>query len=155
MISFFCFAAFFLWIYLIFFNSRKYFSYDEFFWSNKIIFEKFYEKNNDTYPQNICVIIPAINEEKNISKTLGSIVNQGLKNIKILVIDDNSTDKTSLISSNFLKKKKVNHQIVKGKKLPHGWSGKVWALKQAVDILQRQKIEYYLFLDSDIILKKV
>jgi len=30
----------------------------------------------------------------------------------------------------------------------------VWALKQAVDILKKEKIEYYLFLDSDIILKK-
>ena len=154
MISFFCFTAFFFWIYLIFFNSRKYFSYSELFWSNKIIFERFYKKTNNTYPQKICVIIPARNEEKNISKTLGSIVDQSLKNIKILIVDDNSTDKTYLIASNLLKKKKVNHQIIKGKKLPNGWSGKVWALKQAVDILKKNEIEYYLFLDSDIILKK-
>ena len=106
MISFFCLTAFFLWVYLILFNSRKYFSYNELFWSNKIIFERFYKKNNNTHPQNICVIIPARNEEKNISKTLGSIVDQGLKNIKILIVDDNSTDKTYLIASNFLKKKK-------------------------------------------------
>ena len=154
MISFFCLTAFFLWIYLILFNSRKYFSYNELFWSNKIIFERFYKKTNNTYPQKICVIIPARNEEKNISKTLGSIVDQSLKNIKILIVDDNSTDKTYLIASNLLKKKKVNHQIIKGKKLPNGWSGKVWALKQAVDILKKNEIEYYLFLDSDIILKK-
>ena len=154
MISLFCLVAFFSWIYLLFFNSRKYFSYNEFFWSNKTMFEKFYKKNNIKNPQNICVIIPARNEEKNISETLGSIVKQGLNNISILIINDNSNDKTYFVASNLLKKKKIKHQIVKGKKLPNGWSGKVWALKQAVDILKNKKIEYYLFLDSDIILKK-
>ena len=142
------------WLYLLFFNSRKSFSYNDLFWSNKTVFERFYKKNNIKNPQKICVIIPARNEEKNISKTLNSIVKQGLNNIKILIIDDNSNDKTYFVASNLLKKKKIKHQIIKGKKLPNGWSGKVWALKQAVDILKKKEIEYYLFLDSDIILKK-
>ena len=102
----------------------------------------------------ICVVIPARNEEKNLPETLNSIVRQNLNNISILIIDDNSSDKTHIVASNLLKKKKINHQVVKGKKLPNGWSGKVWALKQAIDILKYKKIEYYLFLDSDIILKK-
>ncbi len=154
MISLFCLVSFFSWVYLLFFNSKKYFSYNDFFWSNKIIFEKLYRKNKNKKVQKICIIIPARNEEENISETLNSIINQGLKKISILIIDDNSTDKTNLIASNLLKKKKINHQIVKGKKLPNGWSGKVWALKQAVDILKKKKIEYYIFIDSDIILKK-
>ena len=154
MISLFSFIAFCLWIYFLFFNSRKYLSYNEFFWSNKIIFERLYEKNYNKNFQKICVIIPARNEEKNISETLNSVINQDLKNISILIIDDNSTDKTNLIATNLLTKKKIKHQIVIGKKLPNGWSGKVWALKQAVDVLKYKKIKYYLFLDSDIILKK-
>ena len=154
MTVFFCLVSFFSWTYLLFFNSRKYFSYNEFFWSNMTVFEKFYEKNNNKNNQNICVIIPARNEEKIISETLNSIIQQGLNNIRILIINDNSTDKTHSVASNLLKKKKIKHQIVKGKKLPNGWSGKVWALKQAVDILKYKQIEYYLFLDSDIILKK-
>jgi len=154
MISLFCLIAFCSWMYLLFFNSRKYFSYNDFFWSNKTMFERSYKKNNHKNDQKICVVIPARNEEKNISGTLNSIVKQDLKNIRILIIDDNSTDKTHSIASNILKKKKVKHQIVKGKKLPNGWSGKVWALKQAVDILKHKQIGYYLFLDSDIILKK-
>ena len=118
------------------------------------IFERFYEKNNNKNNQKICVIIPARNEEKNICKTLNSILRQDLDNLSILIIDDNSNDKTHFVASNLLKKKKIKHQIVKGKKLPNGWSGKVWALKQAIDILKNKQIEYYLFLDSDIILKK-
>ena len=154
MTGFFCLVAFFSWIYLLFFNSRNFFSYNELFWSNMTVFERLYKKNNNKSNQKICVVIPARNEEKNLPKTLNSIVRQDLNNISILIIDDNSTDKTHTIASTFLKKKKINHQVVKGKKLPNGWSGKVWALKQAIDILKYKKIEYYLFLDSDIILKK-
>ena len=154
MTGFFCLVAFFSWIYLLFFNSRKFFSYNELFWSNMTIFERFYKKNNNKNNQKICVVIPARNEEKNLPETLNSIVRQNLNNISILIIDDNSSDKTHIVASNLLKKKKINHQVVKGKKLPNGWSGKVWALKQAIDILKYKKIEYYLFLDSDIILKK-
>ena len=154
MVSLFCLVAFCSWLYLLFFNSRKYFSYNDFFWSNKTVFERFYKKNNIKNRKKICVVIPARNEEKNIAKTLNSIVKQDLNNISILIIDDNSNDKTYFVASNLLKTKKIKHQIVKGKKLPNGWSGKVWALKQAVDILKNKEIEYYLFLDSDIILKK-
>ena len=154
MTGFFCLVAFLSWVYLLFFNSRKFFSYNDLFWSNMTIFERFYKKNNNKNNQNICVVIPARNEEKNLPKTINSIVRQNLNNISILIIDDNSSDKTHIVASKLLKKKKINHQVVKGKKLPNGWSGKVWALKQAIDILKNKQIEYYLFLDSDIILKK-
>ena len=154
MVSFFCLIAFCSWLYLLFFNSRKSFSYNDFFWSNETVFERSYKKNNIKNYKKICIVVPARNEEKNIVKTLNSIVRQDLNNISILIIDDNSNDKTYFVASNLLKKKKIKHQIVKGKKLPNGWSGKVWALKQAVDILKKKEIEYYLFLDSDIILKK-
>ncbi len=154
MTGFFCLVAFLSWVYLLFFNSRKFFSYNDLFWSNMTIFERFYKKNNNKNNQNICVVIPARNEEKNLPKTINSIVRQNLNNISILIIDDNSSDKTHIVASKLLKKKKINHQVVKGKKLPDGWSGKVWALKQAIDILKNKQIEYYLFLDSDIILKK-
>ena len=43
MTDFFCLVAFFSWIYLLFFNSRKFFSYNELFWSNMTIFERFYK----------------------------------------------------------------------------------------------------------------
>ena len=70
------------------------------------VFEKLYKKNNNQSNQKICVVIPARNEEKNLPKTLNSIVRQDLNNISILIIDDNSTDKTHIIASTFLKKKK-------------------------------------------------
>ena len=48
------------------------------FWTNKVIFEQedFY---NHTNHFNLCVIIPARNEEKNITETLKSLINQNIK----------------------------------------------------------------------------
>jgi len=55
----------------------------------------------------ITIGIPAYNEEKNIGNLLNDILNQKLEhNIleKILVISDNSTDKTDEIVSSFMKR---------------------------------------------------
>lgn len=49
----------------------------------------------------ISVIIPAYNVEKYINDCLSSIVNQTLRDIEIIVIDDGSTDKTGEIISKF------------------------------------------------------
>lgn len=51
----------------------------------------------------LSVIIPAHNSEKYITKCLFSIVDQTLKDIEIIIVDDGSTDKTSEILSVFSK----------------------------------------------------
>ena len=118
MTGFFCLVAFFSWIYLLFFNSRKFFSYNELFWSNMTVFERLYKKNNNKSNQKICVVIPARNEEKNLPETLNSIVGQNLKNICILIVDDNSTDKTLFVDTNLLTKKKLIIKLSKVKNYP-------------------------------------
>lgn len=60
---------------------------------------------------NVSVIIPVFNEEKNIKKCLESILNQEEKADEIIVIDNNSTDKTIDIV-----KKYKNIKIIKEKK---------------------------------------
>ncbi|HIQ49985.1 MAG TPA: glycosyltransferase [Nanoarchaeota archaeon] len=52
----------------------------------------------------VSVIIPAYNEEKYIEKTLKSVKNQSYKNIEIIVVDNNSTDKTSEIAKKYADK---------------------------------------------------
>jgi len=49
------------------------------------------------------LIIPAYNEEKKIAKTLESLINQSYKNYELLVIDNNSTDKTNEIAHKYTK----------------------------------------------------
>ena len=46
----------------------------------------------------ISIIIPAYNEEKNISKVIKSISKQKSKSVEIIVVDNNSTDSTYLLA---------------------------------------------------------
>ena len=140
------------WIYLVFFHGRKNLITDKFFWSNSEIFEDNIIKTK-VYNKNICVIIPARNEEEYIKETLQSIKKQNITTLHTIVVNDNSTDKTQQVLENFRKNYK-NLKILNGKKLPLGWVGKVWALKQGVDEAKKRNFDYYLFIDSDIHLDK-
>ena len=146
------FLSLFSWIYIVFFHGRKNFIKDKFFWSNSIIFEDNFIKTKFSNKK-ICVIIPARNEEKYIEETLLSIKNQNISTLHTLVVNDNSTDNTQQVLENF-KKDYKNLKILNGQKLPQGWVGKVWALKQGVDEANKRNFEYYLFIDSDIHLDK-
>ncbi|WP_055442916.1 glycosyltransferase family 2 protein [Lacinutrix himadriensis] len=53
---------------------------------------------------NISIIIPAHNEEKFIEKTIVSLVNQTLRPKQLVIVNDNSTDKTQKIVSYYLSK---------------------------------------------------
>ena len=140
------------WIYLVSFHGRKHFITDKFFWSNPVIFEDYITKTK-IYNKRICVIIPARNEEKYIEETLQSIKKQNISSLHTMVVNDNSTDNTQQVLEKF-KKNYKNLKILNGKKLPLGWVGKVWALKQGVDEANKKNFDYYLFIDSDIHLDK-
>jgi glycosyltransferase involved in cell wall biosynthesis len=49
----------------------------------------------------IYIVIPAHNEEDNIGKTLQSLVDQQLKPARVVVVNDNSTDRTAAIVNDF------------------------------------------------------
>lgn len=49
----------------------------------------------------IYIVIPAHNEEDHIAKTLESLVNQQLKPAQVVVVNDNSTDRTAEIVNDF------------------------------------------------------
>ena len=142
------------WLYISFIHGRSFSSDEGLFWKNEIIFEEKLNFNKPlVFTDSICVMIPARNEEKTILKTLNSIKNQSYENLQVLVIDDNSSDKTRKIVNKF-KKGFKNLKLLKGKQLPPGWVGKTWALKQAVDQANKKFFNYYLFVDSDITFSK-
>ncbi len=143
---------FFCWIYILLFHGRKKILTDSFFWTNPVFFEEHTTKNINSNKKG-CVIIPARNEEKYILKTLESIRRQNLKKLDVIVVNDNSTDQTKFLANKFktVSKKLI---VIDGKKLPKGWVGKVWALKQGVDIANKKNYDYYVFLDADIYLEK-
>lgn len=74
---------------------------------------------------NVSVIIPARNEEKNIERCVKTLLSQNYpkKMLEIIVIDDNSTDKTSEIVKEIIKNN-PNVKLIQAPELPKNWCGK-------------------------------
>jgi len=60
---------------------------------------------------NIYIVIPAHNEENTIGLTLDSLINQTVKPNKIVVVNDNSTDGTDRVISNYSNKYEYIHKV--------------------------------------------
>jgi chlorobactene glucosyltransferase len=98
----------------------------------------------DTYPR-ISVLIPARNEESKIGPCARSLLEQDYRNFQVIVLDDNSGDRTGEILREFMKKDS-RLQVIQGKPLPPGWLGKHWACHQ---LYQAADGEYLMFTDAD------
>lgn len=94
----------------------------------------------------ISVLIPARNEENNIGNCLRNILQQDYQNLEVLVLDDQSTDKTNEIVRSY--SQKHSHVFCfDGESLPPNWTGKNWACHQ---LSQKAKGIYLLFVDADV-----
>jgi chlorobactene glucosyltransferase len=93
----------------------------------------------------VSVLIPARNEEINIENCITSIMEQDYFNYEVLVLNDNSVDRTNEILTSLAKRFK-NLKIVQGESLPEGWSGKCFACYQ---LSLNAKGDYLLFTDAD------
>ena len=93
----------------------------------------------------VSVLIPARNEEQNIETCLRSIQEQDYPNFEIIVLDDNSTDRTAAIVERLAAKNK-RIRLIKGKPLPPGWAGKPFACYQ---LAENAKGSWLLFIDAD------
>ena len=97
----------------------------------------------------ISILIPARNEESNISCLLNDIQQQSYKNIEILVFDDLSSDRTAEIVTEF-QQADDRIRLIKSKGLPEGWLGKNYGC----DTMAREATgDYFLFLDADVRVK--
>ena len=91
-------------------------------------------------------MIPARNEEDNITELLHSIIQQSYSNYELFVLDDQSEDQTTgVVEALSTKNRKIN--LISGKPLPEGWLGKNWACFQ---LAQHARGEVLLFLDADV-----
>ncbi len=58
----------------------------------------------------VCICIPAYNAETTIAETLASILNQTYQNLKVIVLDNASTDRTVSIANTFKDSRLVIHK---------------------------------------------
>ena len=106
-----------LWLVILFLPWRP--------WSNREFLDSNKTSEGADLSQ-VTVLIPARNEASGIVKTLTALRNQG-QGFRVVLIDDESTDNTEEAAR---KAGLMNLEIIKGKPLPSGWSGKLWALEQ-------------------------
>ncbi len=57
----------------------------------------------------VSVIVPIFNKEKYLEECLDSIINQTLKTIEIILVDDGSTDNSKILCKKYLKDKRVSY----------------------------------------------
>jgi len=93
----------------------------------------------------VTAIIPAKDEERELTSCLDSVRAQDYPNLEILVVDDRSTDGTAAIArSAAMSDPRV--RLISIEELPLGWTGKTHALHVAS---QHAKGEWLWYLDAD------
>ena len=103
---------------------------------------------NRSYTDLVSILIPARNEEENILSLLISILKQDYRNYEVIIYDDESTDDTYAICTEFCSAHS-NFSIIKGKALPDEWLGKNYACHQ---LSKKAKGKYLLFADANTVL---
>lgn len=91
----------------------------------------------------ISVIIPARDEEENLGNLIRSLREQVTQPLEILVVDDQSTDRTAQVA------RELGATVIPGQKMPPGWKGKTWACQQGADAASG---DWFLYLDADLTL---
>lgn len=93
-----------------------------------------------TIADTLSVIIPARNEERNLPVLLRSLTSQPARPREIIVVDDESTDRTAEVARRF------GATVVSSEPLPDGWRGKTWACWQGARAASGGLL---LFVDAD------
>jgi hopene-associated glycosyltransferase HpnB len=111
------------------------------FWRVKI-----HQPNTMQGTVRVSALVPARNEAKVIARSVKSLVAQQNVNIRVFVVDDDSSDDTYEIA------KSVSSELVviKGRPLPKGWSGKLWAVQQGIEAANGTAPDFFLLTDADV-----
>lgn len=99
----------------------------------------------------VSICIPARNEEAVIERCVRSALRQNYPNLEVLVLDDESTDRTADILQHIKGETSIPLVLPNSKPKPHNWLGKPWACQQLAD---HARGNILLFIDADTWLEK-
>jgi hopene-associated glycosyltransferase HpnB len=96
---------------------------------------------------NVVAVVPARDEAEVIERSIGSLLGQNYPGrFSVILVDDHSDDGTAAIARRLDNGGRLT--IVAAPPLPHGWTGKLWAMNSGV--AQSGNAELILFTDADI-----
>ena len=103
----------------------------------------------DCFPEGMpsVTVVPARNEAADIGATLRSLLAQDYPKIKIIAVDDRSTDQTGTIMEQMVREHSERLRMTSVTKLPEGWLGKTHAMALAA---RGSAGDWLLFTDGDV-----
>jgi hopene-associated glycosyltransferase HpnB len=100
----------------------------------------------------VTAVIPARDEAQGVGETVGSLLAQDYPGpFSIILVDDQSTDGTAEVARRAAAAAPDRLIVLSGAALPAGWTGKLWAMKQGVELALTGEPAYLLFTDADIV----
>lgn len=98
----------------------------------------------------VAAIIPARNESATIAQTVRALADQDYPGeFSIFIVDDHSEDGTASLASRASPARSAT--ALSAPPLPHGWTGKLWALNHGVASVGSVPPDYFWFTDADIV----
>jgi hopene-associated glycosyltransferase HpnB len=140
-----------IWAYLIFGRG--------WFWlcreRDDVAFARISEPADAADPPSVTAVIPARDEAEVIAASVGSLLKQNYPGLfSIVIVDDQSTDDTAEVARAAASApgQIERIRIVTGSAPPKGWTGKLWAMRQGLAVVEAGESppEFVLFTDADI-----
>jgi hopene-associated glycosyltransferase HpnB len=101
----------------------------------------------------VTVIVPARNEAVTISRTISSLAKQDYPSeFSVILVDDQSEDGTRALAQQSATECGASQRVKihAASPLASGWTGKLWALNEGVQVAANHSSEFYWFTDADI-----
>jgi len=104
----------------------------------------------------IAAVIPARDEAECVGETVASLLRQDYPGeFTVILVDDQSRDATAQVARDTAAALGAAERltVLSGRALPAGWTGKLWAQQQGVEVAEAasQPPTYVLFTDADIV----
>lgn len=102
----------------------------------------------------IVAVVPARDEAAGIARSVTSILQQPYPgSLSMILIDDQSSDGTADLAARAAAAIGASDRltVLRGQPLPSGWTGKMWAVKQGLDLAAQSNPDYVLLTDADIV----
>jgi hopene-associated glycosyltransferase HpnB len=131
-----------IWIYLLVARGQ--------FW--RVREEPLEPKPLENWPR-VVVVVPACNEAAMISQAILSLAKQDYPGeFSIIVVDDHSEDGTAALAQQAAMESGASQRVKihSAAPLAPGWTGKLWALNEGIQIAANGSAELFCFTDADI-----
>ncbi len=102
----------------------------------------------------VVAVVPARDEAEVVARMLASLWSQDYPGLlHVVVVDDHSSDGTAAAALDAAGAAGAADRLTLAVSapLPEGWSGKLWAMRQGIDIARRWRPDYLLLADADIV----